>query len=444
MNGFSFNFDINAFLLAFGNNPIQGIWFIFIHGGWIIFLILFFLALSQIWLVHVQTKAAKKKKYVVLAIDIPKLKEKDKMQAVRSVENIFAHLAGAHSSINWREEWFQGAFQDPIAFEIVSINGQIQFLIRCLDKVRDLVESSIFAQYPEVEITEVEDYSLHVPGSFPNKDWDMWGTEMVPVTNDCYPLKTYPDFEDKMSSEFKDPIAVLLEAFSRLGPGEQAWFQIIALPIAQNDFVKKSSVLVKKLKGEKIESKPSTIEKILLAPFNFLAFLFGNTGSSSSSSSSSSSGTDKMLLLTPGERKIIEAVENKASKIAYLSKIRFVYVAKKKVFKKPKIVSSMIGFIKQMNTNNMLALKPDLKHIGMSNSIIFFKDKRNNSRKSNLMSYYRGRSAGWAMPPFFLNTEELATLWHFPHTFQVKTSTLKKKSMKTLAPPIDLPFAEND
>ena len=354
------------------------------------------------------------------------------------MENIFAHLAGAHSSASWREKWFEGKFQDPISFEIISIEGNVQFLIRCLRPLRDLVEASIFAQYPETEIVEVEDYSLNVPSSFPDKDWDLWGTEMVPVKNDCYPLRTYPMFEDKLTAELKDPIAVLLEAFSRLGPGEQAWYQISILPIAQNDFSAKCTELIKKLKGESIPKKVSPIEKVLLAPFNFVNFLLGN---SSSGSKSSDSKDMKMLMLSPGERKILEAVENKASKLAYLTKIRFIYIAKKKAFKKPKLVSSFIGYIKQMNTNDMLALKPDLRNIGLSGELLFFKKKRHASRKTRQIAYYRSRSVGWAMPPYFLSTEELATLWHFPHTFQVKAPKLKKRETKMTEPPMDLPFA---
>ena len=40
---------------------------------------------------------------------------------------------------------------------------------------RQLIESNIYSQYPEVEIVQVEDYTKNVPVDIPNRDWDLFG-----------------------------------------------------------------------------------------------------------------------------------------------------------------------------------------------------------------------------------------------------------------------------
>ncbi len=418
---------------------------IFVNGGWVLFLIAFFWGLTKGWLYWRQSIAAGQKEFMTMAIDIPRLTEKDPGQSLRAVENIFAHLAGAHAPSTWTETWIQGKYQDPISCEIISIEGNVQFIIHCLRSLRDLVEASIFAQYPDAEIAEVEDYSKSVPTWYPDTEYDLWGTEMVPAggKSSFYPLKTYPAFEHSMSGELKDPLAVLLEGLSRMGPGEQAWMQLLCLPIDVGEYQKGGSKLIKELKGEKVVTPPSKLEKIVLAPFNLFIWLANEIiggGGSAAPAKADDPLKSKIFNLSPGERKVLEAVENKVSKIGYNCKIRFMYVAKKNVFKKPKIVQSLIGFIKQMNTNDMLSLKPEAKLVGVNGGLLFMKERRNSIRKRRLIANYQNRSVWNGNPPYYLCTEELATLWHFPHTFQVKTPQLKKRDMKYAEPPMNLPF----
>lgn len=440
-----FNFDLQAFLQTAGSNPFYAMWYLFINGGWVLFVYAFLWTVVHGWLHWRQNIAGSQKEWIVLSISIPKYTEKDPGQSLSAVENIFAHLAGAHAPATWTEKWMQGKFQDPISLEIISVEGRVQFVIRCLRQLRDLVEASIFAQYPTAEIAEVEDYAKAIPQWYPDREWDLYGTEMVPVKpTSFYPLRTYPEFEHSISGELKDPISVLLEAFSRLGPGEQAWVQLLALPIDQKEYQDKGMDLIKKLKGESTAKPPSLLEKIVLGPFEF--FFSVMNAMVSSAPATPAKGKDanplqaKIFNLSPGERKVLEAVENKVSKIGFQAKIRFVYAAKKNVFKKPRIVSSFVGFIKQMNTNNMLALKPEAKYVGMNGGLWFFNQRRNNFRKNRMISNYCGRSVWNGMPPFYLCTEELATLWHFPHTFQVKAPQLQKHEVRSAEPPLNLPI----
>jgi hypothetical protein len=148
----------------------------------------------------------------------------------------------------------------------------------------------------------------------------------------------------------------------------------------------------------------------------------------------------RMWNLTPGERKVLEGVERKMGKIVWAVKIRFVYIGKKEVFKKAKILQSFIGAFKQYNTNDMLALKLETKKTGMSSSLYFMGAYRNNIRKGRMVRAYRDRSNWAGILPYYLNTEELATLWHMPVSQDVKAPQVKKTESKKTEPPINLPM----
>ncbi len=437
LNFFSFDFST---LNDIASNPFSAMWFLFIHGGWLFFVYAMWYMGTHYWKETRQHKFHHHMEWILLAITIPRTHE----QTPRAVENIFAHWAGAHSKNSWVEEWIDGRIQDTITVEIASFEGHIQYFVHTTRKFRDLIEASIYAQYPDAEIVEVEDYAKKIPTNFPNKDWELFGTEMIPAGKpDLYPLRTYPSFEDKVSGEFKDPMAVLLENMSRLQPGEQFWYQIVMTPIEQVAFRSAGEDLAKKLMGQEVKHKETLLDQALKIPQVFLEGIFqliGLFAAPAEHKKDSNPLNSRALTMSPGERKVVEGVENKISKIAYATKIRWVFLTKKGAMTKARMVHPFIGFIKQFNTNDMLALKPESKKVGMNSTLWFFKDRRNNERKKRLLRAYIGRSNWVGTPAFFLNIEELATLWHFPISMQVKAPQLRKTEAKRAEPPINLPF----
>jgi len=249
---------------------------------------------------------------------------------------------------------------------------------------------------------------------------------------------------DKISGEFKDPMAAMLEGFSRFGPDEQAWYQIVITPTDQKDTRKRGELLINKLKGIKVESKKT---------FGGHAAELG--GAVTKELLSTITGTPpppppkkevrpefpKLFALSPGEREVLEAVERKAGKIAFQTKIRFIYVAKKSAMSKSRAAQPFVGSIKQTNTFHMQALKPEMKHVAGSSSIWWFKTRRNNHRKHKIMQEYRWRTNWGGLRNFSLSTEELATLWHFPILIQVKAPSLGRTEAKKTEAPANVPFA---
>jgi hypothetical protein len=53
---------------------------------------------------------------------------------------------------------------------------------------------------------------------------------------------------------------------------------------------------------------------------------------------------------------------------------------------------------------------------------------------------YRSRSGWSGLPKFFMSSEELATLWHFPILIQVKAPGLRRIEAKKSEAPANIPF----
>ncbi|MBU0649177.1 hypothetical protein KJ969_03735 [Patescibacteria group bacterium] len=417
----------------------EAFWYFFKYGGGVVILLTVLWGIYKVYIYNMQLRNMASHDYILLAIDIPK----DSEQTPKAVEHLFAHLAGAHSSLSRREQYLFGKVQKWFSLEIASIEGYVQFFIRTSSKFRDLVEASIYAQYPDAEITEVEDYTYLVPvKKFPDPEWDMWGVDFILVKDQAYPLRTYPQFEHGLTQEFKDPMSAMLENLSLLGRGEHLWFQIIIIPIGQKTWKAQGDKLVKKLIGAKVEEKPTGLDKILQIPATILGPFFEQIFSSAEETRPKQREFEpisKMLYLSPGESDAVKAIEGKLSKIGYKTKLRGIYIAKKEVMKKSRGANPLVGAIKQFNTVNLNSLKPELSKTGVSSSILLFKKRRLISRKNFLLSSYRFRDATAPTSPYVLNTEELASLWHFP-SIEVKAPFVKKTEAKKGEPPMMLPY----
>ncbi|MBT6690734.1 hypothetical protein HOB10_00155 [Candidatus Parcubacteria bacterium] len=440
-------FDFSPLTIAASQGAPVLAWYLFSKGGWLVFAWIILRGIYDVWLMRQQGKWFMTNKFVMLAIDVPK----DTEQTPKAVEQLFATISGAHAMLNNKEIYLQGMFQLSFSFEIVSMDGYVQFLIRTPSHYRDLVESSIYSQYPDAEITEVEDYVHTAPDKYPNETHKIWGSEIIPVMKEALPIKTYRHFEDMSAEEkFKDPLASLLETMSKVQQGEQVWLQFLVKPTGF-EWVKKSMAEAYKIAGKKVATKSSFFSKIT-KPVTDLLFLssgesmfYFSDATGSASSNKKDDMPSMMLHLTPGEKSMIEAIEEKAGKIGFDVKIRLIYISPIEQYNAARVVSSVFGSIKQFNTLDLNALKPDP---GTKTKINYlFIKYRERLRRERLMRGYKNRSGIAGHNWFVLNIEELASLWHFPSKY-IKTPMLQRtESKKSEAPaslPLNLPQTTNE
>lgn len=409
-------------------------WMFFANIGWMIIAVIFLLGVREIYLMYVQTNFAAGLKNVILAIDIPR----GNVQSPKAVENLFTYLGGAHGSISFWEKWFEGKFQEAFSFEIISIDGYTQFLIRTPAASRFLLESAVYSQYPDAEISEIDDYTIGMPTKFPDEEWDIWGSEFMLTGPSAYPIKLYQEFEHSFGeseTQFKDPMASLMDLCSSLRTGEQLWIQFIVIP-TDFSWTKKSDKEIDKLLGKEIKETGLAM-KFLTWLGDLSEHIFSIWGDIKPSDQKTSS----MLELTPKKRKQMEAIQMKAGKLGFEFKMRAVYIAKKELLNKAKVTSGLVGWIKQFGVLDLNSFKPDM-NVTATKTAYFNKDARLITKKNTLMQNYIARSGYSGQTPSILNIEELATLWHFPLEANVKAPLIQKAPGRKSDAPASLPIFE--
>jgi len=431
------NIDLTQ-LAEMRNLPFdQIVWRIFFwYFGWLPVAIAFIWGVLQLWLFDRQNKWAEKNmKMIVLAIDIPQ----NNVQSPRAVENLFAYLHGAQKNPNLIEKWWEGFFQVNFSFEIVSIEGYIQFLIVTPSQFKPLIESAVYSQYPDAEISEVEDYIQSTPENFPDNDYDMYGTELLLVNSPALPIKLYPEFEHQFGppeTNYRDPMASLMDLMSSLRKGEQLWFQIIIKP-GGFDWMKESDKEVGKILGE-IKAIPSVLSVVR----GHLVDIFDAAMGRELAVKKDEPEPLKMMNLKPRQKRQIELIQTKTSKIGFDVKMRVIYMAKKDVMNKPKVVNGFFGYLKQFHASDSNGFKPDSAKTA-TNTAFFQADKRGNVRKNKLIKAYKWRSAWRGRLPYIMTVDELATIWHFPIDEVVKAPLIQRSTARRVEPPMRLPVGEN-
>src|SRR3989338_4360311 len=427
-------FDLNRFYFLAKDSPFHLVWYFFIHEGWMILILFSLYAYFLFWLHYRRKKYLRGIPQTLLAIDIPKNNE----QSLLAVEQIFATLAGIKSGPTLWEKYWLGKVQLSLSLEIISLEGYIQFLIRTPTQFQDLVEAAVYAQYPEAEITEVDDYIDIISNRSADSDeLKFWGAELNLNKPSVYPLKTYPLFEHSLSQSFVDPMASLLEVMSKLGPGEQLGLQIVIAP--EDEHWKEPGIKsIKKIIGAEGESKKNIGDTIIdislehLEKFSETVYsLWGDI-----KKREDQPAVNKYLFLTTNEKFMVEMMQNKLSKICFASSMRIYYLAHHDVYHRGRGINAIIGALNQFNSSDLNAFKK-YKSLTTDRDYFFVKQRIARIHKK-LVHLYKERSMHGS-PKFFLSTEELATIYHFP-TITVKAPLLLKAVSKKAEPPVSLPL----
>ena len=173
------------------------VWGLFALGGWVILAAILLFAFTIFWADWREEKETTNWKYVLLAVDVPQ----ENLQSPKAIEQLFSHLIGGYEKPSIIEKFWHGHKQRWFSFEIISIEGYIQFLIWTEQKFQDLIEASFYAQYPQAEITEVDDYVNAMPTHFPDDTYDMWGADFTLAEHDAYPIRVYEEFKNSIGKE---------------------------------------------------------------------------------------------------------------------------------------------------------------------------------------------------------------------------------------------------
>lgn len=375
---------------------IKGIASIFVYTWWLLAILLGYFA----WQNRRKTSWVTKQESVVLEIKIPKANDKNPTAA----EMMFATL---HGILKPKQQLIkEGSLQEYISFEFVADKTSIRFYVWTPKHLKDFVEGQVYAQYPSAEISECEDYSRKVreDGGFDNKHIST--AELKLTKKDYLPIKTFNNFQ-------VDPLAGITGALSKVeDEGEEIWIQILSRPVS-DEWKRKGLNWVAKKKGQQMAGL--SMSDVLQEPGKFFTDLVkaAVVGPVEANSTKTLSSEDEGR---------ISAVELKAEKLGFKSMIRIVYLANTNE-KAAEKIQSVFGAFKQFNTTNLNGFRGKLVH----NENSFLKDYQNRL---------------FTKKGFHLNIEELASIYHLPHT-SVETPNINWTTSKTGEPPTSLPTIHN-
>ncbi len=412
----------------------------------------------KVWLHYIRQDFISGIEWIVLEVVPPREVERNPLAMELFITNALYHF----SNKGGREEFWQGAVWFWFSLEIASIEGQVHFYLRIPSRLRTLVETQMYAQYPQAQVKLVDDYTLAVDEFSDHSPWRGWGAEFKLLKPEAFPIKTYIDFglDKDPDEELKvDPISPIIEFFGSLQRGEQAWMQIVITPskktwktsgtwFGRHDWIEESHQVILRM------LKPFTAERALVSdPGNI----------------SREVRSPKFL------DDLVESMSAKTRKLGFETGVRIMYVAKKEAW--------------NMNNRRNIRLifrqftRPDGNGLDRFNSaqgdalgsgILGLSGKQVELLANRMLHEYRERAfyhlpmrhrlfyhgsiffpTHWIFAPimaivkqfflpymhhqtYVLNTEELATLWHFPGQI-LKVPTLERIESKEASPPTNLP-----
>lgn len=376
-------------------------------------LVISFIFLSVILYLRFRNKSAGKfanvamDTFEVLEVQFSKTEEpsKDGSFAALSAENMFSALHGL-----LRDD---PTLQEHVSFEIASSGEGIRFYAIVPSGILKFVESQIYAQLPSAHIKVVPDYTarLKASGSY-------FEVASVTLTKpQFFPIKSFRDFEI-------DSIASFTSTLSQVGETDEIWFQLLARPIADTwqkegfDYVK--AMRDGTLTGPKgpDNSFGGVVKKELLEiATNMITGLF--TAPKSKEDLRKIEVKPLTPRLSAGQELEMRSIENKLSRMGFNVQIRVLAAAATKE-KVANHIRSVLASMQQFSSANLNGLTSTLEP------------------DANLaLASYVTRTIALSKC-LLLNTEELATIFHFP-TMNLDTPSISWVYSKSSEPPANLP-----
>lgn len=392
--------------------------------------VLFLMALFNAWVYYRRSKYWQSLGSVLLEIKLPKEIYKSPL----AMELVLGAMHQTADEGNWYQKYWLGQTRSWFSLELVSIGGNIRFFIWMRKKYRNSLESHLYSQYPGIEVYEAEDYTKDV--YFDPDKHRLFGVHWKLSGPDPLPIKTYVDYglDQDLKEEYKiDPMATSLEFLSTVTAGHNVWIQIIIrahkkekrVPLPWSKKIEKFawSEVVDNWKEEAKKEKEKILKKL--------------------KDSKEEGGFPRIP--TKGEAESIAAIERSVSKIGFDVGIRTIYFADKDIYN-GMYVAGLFGYFKQYSS-------PEFNGFGSKGWYAEFGDPITDWWKSKKMFPYRlldeyklrrfffspYMGKWFYSKPFVLNSEELATIYHFPGSVAA-APTLERIPSKKSEAPSNLPF----
>ena len=343
---------------------------------------------------------------VVFLITLPKesaeiAEEKETIEQIRSqialAESWFATMGGLRAQRGLKS-WLWGR-TDHFSLEIVLHDGLISFYLAAPHQLKDFVEQQLLAQYPEANITEIEDYNIFSPQSEIAAGYLKFSRSYI------FPIKTYQTLNS-------DPLNAIASSLTKISKEDGAAIQIIARSAKKRWHRKGSRVAIKMQKGKTITEAMTEV-----GPLGYLKFF--NIFSMKTPEQIAEQKTKPFRPLSPMEQELVKGLEQKSSRAGLECNIRIIVSSKDKITAQ-QCLSNIVDSFSQFN------------YYQYGNSFKMFKKAPEKLISDFIYRNFRPKER------IILNTEELASVYHLPTPF-LETPNIRWLLAKKLAPPPNLP-----
>lgn len=319
---------------------------------------------------------------------------KDFREQISIMEQLLASLKSLHKSTF--SGWLFG--QEYISLEYVAHKQEIYFYIVIPKHSKVLVEKQILGFYGDAFIEETEEVNIFEGRSV------VCGEILKLKKPDHFPIRTYQKLEsDSMNS--------ILSAFGKLGEDESGVIQILLQPVDDDwqDTIKK---LIRKS-----EKKSHGQSHFSLNPLHWISGFIDFFANNPSEESGAHENSEK------DEDPIDEdgLMKEKVKKTGYRTKIRIITTGNDQEHVHAEL-SNLISAFSQFASptyNKFKAVK--------------------RKSLSLLVRHYIFRQFAWWQKSPIMNSEELATLFHFPHSKYNKQPEIRWQRFKLIKAPTNIP-----
>src|SRR3989344_3331243 len=377
---------------------------------------------AWVWYIHALFLSTRKP--LLLEVKMPR----DLVKSPRGMEAALSQLWIDAAETTFFDRKWAGNVRPVFSLEIVSFGGEMHFYVWTWENYRAIVEASLYAQYPEIELVEAEDYAMKL--RYDPEEHMCYVTDFrYEPRSDAYPIKTYVEFElDKdPKEEYKiDPLAEILDLMSNLKPQEQAWIQVVFT--CTKDQRRKPGGRWWELEGRYAGMVREEIDKIRKD-------LVGNPDDPDEKWKSYS----RVQLYRINEQ--IRTMERNMSKHAFNVGVRSAYIAHPDVFSGAQQAKFKWLFMPFANPQYLNQLRPRRWHTPFDYAWQDLFSMRWNLAASRFFDCYRRRQhfyPPYQFPHNVMSTEVIATLWH-PVSSGVKTPGIQRIPAKKAEPPPNLP-----
>ncbi len=399
---------------------------------WFILPVFLYPTFVKMWLFYVKKHYVANLKWVNLQVNVPA----EVLKTPKAMEQVFAAAHGTFSfGIKWYDKWWNGEVETWSSFEIMADSSGPRFYIRVVASAQKMMEAAIYSQYPDAEITLAEDYTAKFPLVLPNAMYDLHSADFILTHDNTLPIRTYEYFEAKEADEKIDTIGTLMESLSHHSGDETTWIHVLIRP-TDSQWVKEA---LKKYRDKEILSTPDKEP----AKWDFVKAFFSNLlkapflkeGEELAWPETEKGGKIKMMDLTPAGKTRVEAIDMKVSKLCFETVIRWIHINRKEEMNLGN-TAGIRAWAKQFADENLNLLKPYLPTYTVTAKWPFKKRKQYVKKR---LQYENGIKRRFPKKFSIMNTEELATIYHFPSA-TVKTPMLGRVEAKKGTPPASLPI----